>query len=120
MRAKEFNQLLGSVRQAGKIRRGRMKPSRAMRMKEPYLEVTYRRGRPTAAYYYLPRSRGDKSHRTAQMKPGLVVDFNRSGRPIGIEITAPSRVSPDAVNRALKELGLPEAKPKDLAPLRAA
>ena len=30
MRAKEFNQLLGSVKQAGKIRRGRMKPSRTL------------------------------------------------------------------------------------------
>ena len=30
MRAKEFKQLLKSVKQAGKIRRGRMKPSRAI------------------------------------------------------------------------------------------
>lgn len=89
-------------------------------MKEPYLEVTYRRGRPIAAYYYLPRQRGDKSHRTLQLKPGLVVDFSRGGRPIGIEITAPSRISTAAMNRALKELGLPEIKPEDLAPLRAA
>ena len=30
MRAKEFNQLIGSVKQAGKIRRGRMKASRVL------------------------------------------------------------------------------------------
>jgi len=30
VRAKEFKQLLKSVKQAGKIRRGRMKPSRAI------------------------------------------------------------------------------------------
>lgn len=30
MRAKEFSQLLKSIQQAGKIRRGRMKPSRAL------------------------------------------------------------------------------------------
>lgn len=89
-------------------------------MKEAYLEVTFRRGRPVAAYYYLPRRRGDKSYRTAQMGPGLVIDFNRSGSPIGIEITAPRRISLAAMNRVLRELGLSEVKRADLAPLRAA
>ena len=30
-------------------------------MKERYLEVTFRHGRPIAAYYYLPRSADQKS-----------------------------------------------------------
>lgn len=89
-------------------------------MKGPYLEVTFRRGRPMAAYYYLPRRRGDKSYRTAQIKPGLVIDFNRSGRPIGIEITAPDRVSLAIMNRVLRDLGLSQVKRADLAPLAAA
>ena len=58
------------------------------RMKTSYLEVTFRHGRPLAAYLYLPRLPTDKSHRTARAEPGLVVDFNRRGKPIGIEITA--------------------------------
>ncbi len=89
-------------------------------MKGPYLEVTFRRGRAIAAYYYLQRRRGDKSYRTAQVKPGLVIDFNRRGRPIGIEITVPSRVSLATMNRVLRDLGLTEVKRVDLAPLRAA
>ena len=89
-------------------------------MNEPYLEVTYRRGRAIAAYFYLPRRRGDKSQRTARIAPGMIVDFARGDRPIGIEITAPRRLTVAAMNRALKQLGFPEVKRADLAPLRAA
>ena len=89
-------------------------------MKGPYLEVTFRHGRPVAAYYYLPRRPGDRSHRTKRVEPGMVVDFSRGGRPIGIEITAPTRLSLAAINRVLRDLGLPEVKRADLAPLRAA
>ncbi len=89
-------------------------------MNEPYLEVTFRRGRPLAAYYYLPRRPGEKSYRTRRVEPGMVVDFNRSGRPIGIEITAPGRLTLAALNRALRELGFAAVQRADLAPLRAA
>lgn len=51
---------------------------------------------------------------------GLVIDFARSGKPIGIEITAPGRVSVSALNKVLRELGLPVITRADLAPLRAA
>lgn len=89
-------------------------------MNEPYLEVTYRHGRPLAAYLYLPREPRDRSVRTEQVAPGLVVDFRKDGRPIGIEITAPGRVSLAAMNRVLRGLGLPPAKRADLSPLLAA
>ncbi len=89
-------------------------------MKDAYLEVTFRHGRPLAAYLYLPRRAGDKSRRTAKAEPGLVIDFNRSGKPIGIEITAPGKVSAAALNRVLRRLGLPRVTRADLAPLRAA
>ena len=89
-------------------------------MKEAYLEVTYRHGQPLAAHLYLPRRARDKSARTEQVAPGLIVDFHRDGRPIGIEITAPGRVSLTAVNRILRSFGLPAAKRADLAPLLAA
>jgi len=89
-------------------------------MQEPYLEVTFRYGRPLAAYYYLPRRPGNKSFRTALAEPGLVVDFNKRGNPIGIEITAPTKVSLSALNRVLRQLGFPAAKRAELAPLRAA
>lgn len=89
-------------------------------MKSPYLEVTFRHGQPLAAYLYLPRSPREKSHRTEKVDPGLVIDFNRSGKPIGIEITAPAKLSAPALNRVLRRLGLPPVSRADLAPLRAA
>ena len=89
-------------------------------MMEPYLEVTYRHGKPLAAYLYLPRRPGDRSVRVREASPGLLVDYRRDGQPIGIEITAPTSISLAKVNRVLRQLGLPAAKRADLAPLLAA
>jgi hypothetical protein len=52
--------------------------------------------------------------------PGIVVDFHRDGRPIGIEITAPGKLSLAGLNKVLRDLGQPPAKRADLAPLLAA
>lgn len=89
-------------------------------MKESYLEVTYHRGALIAAYLYLPRQSGEKSHRTSKVDPGMIVDFNESGKPIGIEITAPSIVTAKDINSLLKNLGLSEIVATELTPLRAA
>ena len=74
-------------------------------MKERYLEVTFRHGRPIAAYYYLPRETNQKSVRTRRVEPGLVIDFTADGQAIGIEITTPAKVSLAALNAVLQELG---------------
>ena len=89
-------------------------------MKKRYLEVTFRRGRPIAAYFYLPRSPGEKTYRTSKADPGLIVDYNRAGEPIGIEITAPALLTAAALNTVLSDLGLPQVEDSDLTPLRAA
>jgi len=89
-------------------------------MNNSYLEVTFRHGRPLAAYYYLPRRPKDKSYRTKRVEPGLVIDFARDGRPIGIEIVAPDKLTLAAFNRVLRELGFRPLKRADLAPLKAA
>ncbi len=89
-------------------------------MKESYLEVTFRHGRPLAGYLYLPREPGEKSFRTSKADLGMVVDFSRSGKPIGIELTAPTNVTLSSLNRVLGELGLPPLRAADLDPLRAA
>ncbi len=89
-------------------------------MKRSYLEVTYRKGRALAAYYYLPRQDGDKSVRTEQAKGGLLVDFTRDGRAIGIEITSPSHLDLPSLNEVLARLGQRPARAEDVAPLVAA
>jgi len=89
-------------------------------MKEPYLEVTFRHGRPLAAYYYLPRSTNEKSVRTRRVEPGLVIDFSADGSAIGIEITTPASVSLSSLNAVLRDLGQAPASEADLAPVLAA
>jgi uncharacterized protein YuzE len=89
-------------------------------MKHSYLEVTYRSGRPLAAYYYLPRQDGDTSARTERVGGGLLVDFSADGRPIGIEIASPSQLDLRTLNLTLVRLGQEPARPEDLAPLVAA
>ncbi len=89
-------------------------------MNEPYLEITFRHGRPLAAYLYLPREGNEKSARTEQAAPGLLIDFAAGGRPIGLEITAPGKVSAATINLVLANLGVSTLSDADLAPLRAA
>ena len=89
-------------------------------MKEPYLEVTFRHGRPIAAYYYLPRGANQKSARTRRAEPGLVIDFTAEGQAIGIEITAPAKVSLAALNAVLNDLGHAPASEANHAPVLAA
>jgi uncharacterized protein YuzE len=89
-------------------------------MKWPYLEVTFRHGRPLAAYLYLSRAPGDKSRRTVQAGSGLMVDYTEAGKPIGIEITAPEMTTVDDLNRILVSLHMSALTEGDVAPLRAA
>lgn len=89
-------------------------------MKERYLEVTFRKGKPLAAYLYLPREAGAKSVRTEPAEPGLLIDYAADGEPIGLEMTAPSRVTVGQINDVLRRLGLPLITQEELAPLQAA
>ena len=50
----------------------------------------------------------------------MVIDFRRDGKPIGIEILAPEKLTLTMFNRVLRDLGLPALKRADLAPLKAA
>jgi uncharacterized protein YuzE len=89
-------------------------------MKQRYLEITFRNGRPLAAYFYLPRNPGDKSSRTMRCEEGLLIDYAEDGRAIGIEITAPSKLSLDALNQALTQAKQDPATAEELGPLVAA
>jgi hypothetical protein len=89
-------------------------------MKDRYLEVTFRKGKLLAAYLSLPRATGEKSKRTEQAAPGILVDYSATGKPIGLELTAPDKVSVEAVNAVLDRLGIARVDPKELAPLKAA
>ncbi len=89
-------------------------------MKHTYLQVTYRNGRPLAAYYYLPRRDGEKVARTSREEEGLLVDYTADGKAMGIEITSPASIDLAELNRLLVRLGCQPATPEDLAPLHVA
>ena len=89
-------------------------------MKDRYLEITYRRGKLVAAYLYLPRQPREKVKRTSKAAEGVLVDYNKAGKPIGVEITAPQHVSWEVINQIILGLNLPPVSKEELAPLRAA
>ena len=89
-------------------------------MKDRYLEVTFRGGKPLAAYLYFPRKVGAKSTNTKSIGDGLLIDYGADGEPIGLEITAPSQITLDHINAALTKLKLPPMESSELSPLEAA
>jgi len=94
---------------------------RGCRMTERSLQVTYRKGKPFSAYLHLSHQTGEKSARTVPSADGLlVVDHGQNGKAIGVEITAPSAVPLDRLNRLLSDLGKTPLSEHDYLPVRAA
>jgi uncharacterized protein YuzE len=88
-------------------------------MKHRYLEVTFRKGKPLAAYLYLPRPGGSRAARTLDAGHGVRVDVDAIGTLIGIEITAPAAVTVAEINAILVKHGVPELAEHELGPLAA-
>ena len=86
-------------------------------MPNSYLKVTYRRGRPFAAYLYLTRRSGDAVARSREEGDGLVVDYSADGRPLGIEVTDPALASVQRINSLLQRLHMEALPPADLQPI---
>jgi hypothetical protein len=90
-------------------------------MTERSLQITYRKGRPFAAYLYFSRITGERSARSeASGDSLLIVDFAADGRPIGVEITAPGAVTLERINGLLRDLAQQPLLEAEFAPLRAA
>lgn len=89
-------------------------------MSNRYLEITYRKGKVVAAYLYLPRQPREKVKKTAKAAEGILVDYGKGGRPIGIEITAPHQVTRQAIEQVITQLNLPPFADDELKPLLAA
>jgi uncharacterized protein YuzE len=89
-------------------------------MKALSVEVTYRKGRPFAAYVYLDRKPGQKSARTEEAAPELLIDYAEDGTPIGIEVVSPGYVTVDDIMAVFDKLGLRRPDPEELAPVQAA
>jgi len=84
------------------------------------LQITYRKGKPFAAYIYLAHRPGAKSARTEQVGPELLIDYAGDGSPLGIEVISPGFVTEEEINAVFERLGLEPPSTEELAPLRAA
>lgn len=90
-----------------------------MPMSQRYLEVTFYRGKPLAAYLYLPRRANDLSGRVEERAAGYLVDWTVDGRPLGIEMPSPALVTLAGLNAVLAELRLDPLAAEELSPLAA-
>jgi uncharacterized protein YuzE len=88
-------------------------------MKQRYLEVTFRKGKPLAAYLYLPRQSGERVARTLDGGHGIRVDLDSAGTAIGVEITTPGAVTVAELNAVLAEHGVAALDAEEWAPLAA-
>ncbi len=88
-------------------------------MKQRYLEVTFRKGKPFAAYLYLPRATGAKAARTLDGGHGVRIDLDERGRLLGLEITAPVAVTIGELNAVLAQYGVAALNDEEWAPLAA-
>src|SRR3954471_1739800 len=79
-------------------------------MKQRYLEITFRKGKPFAAYLYLPRAAGATAARTLDGGHGIRIDLDERGGLIGLEITAPSVVTIGELNSVLAQYGVAALK----------
>lgn len=84
------------------------------------LQITYRKGKPFAAYIYLAHAPGAKSARTEQVTPEVLIDYAEDGTPLGIEVVSPGSVSKEEVAAAFGRLGMELPSAVELAPLLAA
>ncbi len=89
-------------------------------MKTVSLQITYRKGKPFAAYIYLSHRRGQKSVRTEAITEDLLIDYAQDGTPLGIEIVSPEIVSIDEIQSVFDRLGLSRPEPVELEPIKAA
>ncbi len=89
-------------------------------MKGIQLEVTYEDGRPWVAYLYLPREKNEKSDHCVEVEPDMVLDINKNGKLIGIELLAPQLVTLESINSVLEEYGFEPLAETALKPLLAA
>jgi len=84
------------------------------------LTISYMEGKAYAAYLTLPHDVGIKSHRQREMAPGIIVDFDRQGRPMGVEMLDPRRATWTKLNRIMDKLEMPRLPREWVRPLRAA
>ena len=81
------------------------------------LRLSYRRGKLMAAYLALPERRSVPVARSREAPEGLVVDYDKEGHEIGIEIVDPCPEVLEELLKLTRKLGVPNAE-EEVDPLR--
>jgi uncharacterized protein YuzE len=89
-------------------------------VKAPFVEVTFRAGKPVAAYVRLATIRRGEVAETRKVTPSLLVDYGAAGEALGIEILAFDGATVARINEILVSVGHAPLADHELAPLRAA
>ena len=81
------------------------------------IQMTYRKGKPFAAYIDLGGQAGERSVLSEEVGVGIVADFAEDGRALGIEVVSPDNVTVDEILEVFDRLGLGRPTADELAPL---
>lgn len=88
-------------------------------LEHPFLEVSYRRGKPFAGYLYLSDARPRTPCRTVEIRPGVLIDLGDDGEPLGIEFLSPGTVTLDDLRAMEPHLRGARLRREDLSPILA-
>ena len=88
-------------------------------VKHPFLEVSYRKGKPFAGYLYLSAARPRTPCRTEEIRPGVLIDTGEDGEPLGIEFLSPGSVTLDDLRAIEAHLRGARLQREDLRPILA-
>jgi uncharacterized protein YuzE len=84
------------------------------------LQITYRRGRPFAAYIYFDAAKHALVERSEEIAPEIVVDYDSDSNPVGVEIVSPEATGVDEILGVFDRLGITRPELTELDPLVAA
>ena len=88
-------------------------------LKHPFLEVSYRKGKPFAGYLYLSDPRPRTPCRTEEIRPGVLIDLGDDGEPLGIEFLSPGAVTAEDLRAIETRLRGARLQREDLTPILA-
>ncbi len=86
-------------------------------MNDRYLEITFRKGQPLAAYLYLTKTKRTQSLKTIKIDEDLIADYDQNDVPVGLEIVSPKTTSIQQIKDALEKLHVEPISEDELAPL---
>ena len=88
-------------------------------LKHPFLEVTYRRGKPVAGYLYLGEPSSGAPCETKHVRLDGLVDIDSNGEALGVEFLAPGFVTPEDIQAIVRCLHGVPVPTEDLSPIMA-